>query len=99
MLSSVRRQAAVLVATVAVFSLGLSALGTSGASAQTTPGVTSNSVKLGLLADLTGPLASSFGGVAQGAQARSINRMPVEVSTAGRSSLQSVMISPTRTMP
>jgi branched-chain amino acid transport system substrate-binding protein len=70
MLSSVRRQAAVLVATVAVFSLGLSALGTSGASAQTTPGVTSNSVKLGLLADLTGPLASSFGGVAQGAQAR-----------------------------
>jgi branched-chain amino acid transport system substrate-binding protein len=58
--------------TVAVFSLGVSAIGLSGASAAQTssaPGVTSNSVTLGLLADITGPLANPFAGSVQGAQA------------------------------
>jgi ABC-type branched-subunit amino acid transport system substrate-binding protein len=71
MLSQVRRQVAVLMATVAAFSLGLSGLVTSSASAAgTTQGVTSKSVTLGLLVNLTGSLASSFSGTAMGAQAR-----------------------------
>jgi branched-chain amino acid transport system substrate-binding protein len=71
MLSSVRRLAALLMSMVAVFSVALTAIGTSGASAETgaSPGVTSNSVTLGLFADLSGPLANPFAGSVQGAEA------------------------------
>lgn len=85
MLSSARRKAALVMSTVAVFSLGLSVIGTSSASAQTssTPGVTSSSVTLGLLSDLTGPLSSVFGAVKQGAEAR-IDQQNAEGGVDGR---------------
>ena len=69
--SKVRRHGALLMSTVAVFSLGLSAIGTTSASAQSgsTQGVTSNTVTLGLLGDISGALGSSFGGAEQGAKA------------------------------